>query len=147
MKVILCQDIENLGKYGEIIEVKEGYARNYLLPKKFAFPATAQNLKKVEQKKLLEQKLKEKAKNDASQLLEELNKKSITVKVKVGESKKMFGVVTAQDISDELEKQGITIDKKDILLEEPIRELGVYNVDVKLHPEVVGKIKVWVVEE
>jgi len=145
MKIILLQTYENLGKVGEIVNVKPGFARNYLIPNKIASLATAQNIKALEVF-LKAQETKE-AKNRVN--LEALSKKlnSLTLKfeVQVGEDEKLFGSVTSQMISDELANQGYTIDKKEIQLDDSIKELGNYKIEINLGYELETKIKVKVV--
>jgi large subunit ribosomal protein L9 len=147
MKIILRQDFEKLGKIGDIVEVKDGYARNYLLPRKIAFKANDGNLRALEEEKKQHMTQETRALQHAKKMVVELEKVSITLKVKVGEDEKLFGSVTSQMIADALVEKGITIDKRIIELEEPIKALGIYTIDVKLHPDVVGKVKVWVVRE
>lgn len=147
MKVILRQDYESLGKVGDIINVKSGYARNFLLPKKIAMLVTKENLKILEQEKRQESIKASKEKISAEKLAKELEKVSLTASVAVGGEDRLFGSVTAQTVSDLLKEKGHDIDKKKILLEDPIKELGIYTVNIKLHPEVEGKVKVWVVKE
>lgn len=152
MKIILQTDIPNLGKAGEIKEVSPGYARNYLFPKDLALIANEKNLRLWEEKKrLMEKKEQEKLKS-AEELARKLEKMSCTITVKSGEEGKIFGAVTNADIADELNKQAeshglprINIEKKDILLTEPIHHLGAYIVDVRVHPQGMAKLKVWVV--
>jgi large subunit ribosomal protein L9 len=146
MKVIFLQDIKNIGKAGEIKDLSEGYARNFLFPKKLALEANAENMKVYENQKLIEKKKYEQLIKDAHTLKEKLEKASCTITVKVGEDDKMFGSVTNSDISKHLENSGFKIEKKDIILEHPIKELGVYTVDVKLHHDVTAKVKIWVVK-
>ena len=142
MKIILLQTQENLGKVGEIVNVKPGYARNYLFPNRIASAATKQNIKSLEVF-LKAQEVKE-AKNRTN--LEALSKKlnTLTLKfdVQVGEDEKLFGSVTTQMISDELAEQGYTIDKKEINLEEPIKSLGNYKIEIDLGYELDTKIKI-----
>ncbi len=147
MKIILRQDHERLGKFGDIVEVKDGYARNYLIPKNIAYPAKPNFIKIIEEEKKHKQFKLLKAKRQAEELAKKLENVSITISVSVGEEDKMFGSVTSQDIGKALEEQGIEIDRRKIVLEEPIKELGIYSVPIKLHPEVEAKIKVWVVKE
>ena len=145
MKIILLQTYENSGKVGEIVNVKPGFARNYLIPNKIASLATAQNIKALEVF-LKAQETKE-AKNRVN--LEALSKKlnSLTLKfeVQVGEDEKLFGSVTSQMISDELSNQGYTIDKKEIQLDDSIKELGNYKIEINLGYELETKIKIKVV--
>ena len=142
MKIILLQTQENLGKVGEIVNVKPGYARNYLFPKRIASAATKQNIKSLEV--FLKSQESKEAKNRTN--LEALSKKlnTLTVKfdVQVGEDEKLFGSVTTQMISDELAGQGYTIDKKEINLEEPIKSLGNYKIEIDLGYELDTKIKI-----
>ncbi|RKY89043.1 50S ribosomal protein L9 [candidate division KSB1 bacterium] len=147
MKVILNKDVENLGSFGDIIEVKDGYARNFLIPRKIVMPLTKGNLKILEEEKKRENAKKDKDRKIAQELAQKLEKVSITAQVTVGEEDRVFGSVTPQTISNLLKEKGFDIDKKKILLDEPIKALGIYTVKLKLHPEVEGKIKVWVVKE
>lgn len=147
MKVILRQDFEQLGKLGEVVEVKDGYARNYLIPRKIAYMATPSALRTLEEeKKQLARKL-EKEKTGSEKLAAELEKVSLTIQMKVGEDDKLFGSVTSQMIADGLREKGISLDKRWIELDEPIKALGIYEVNVKLPGGVNGKVKVWVVRE
>jgi large subunit ribosomal protein L9 len=147
MKVILRQDYEQLGKMGDTVSVKEGFARNYLIPRKIAYPATEGSLRALEEEKKQHERRAQKDLRNAEKLAQELEKISVTVKMKVGEDDKLFGSVTSQIISDSMKEKGITIDKRMIELEEPIKALGIYTVNVKLHQNVEGKVKVWVVRE
>lgn len=147
MKVILRTDIANVGRQGDIKEVSPGYARNYLLPRQMAMEATAQNLKIWDKEKVKLEKQREKIIADARALAEKVEKVSLTMPVKVGEAGKLFGSVTSANIAKALDEQGFKIEKHDILLHEAIKELGVFTIDIRLHPEVIAKIKVWVIEE
>lgn len=147
MKVILRQDFETLGKIGELVDVKDGYARNYLLPRKIAYEATASSTRQLEEEKKQHSKRMDKEKKSSETLATELEKVSITIQMKVGEDEKLFGSVTSQMIADQLKEKGITIDKRQIELEDSIKALGIYTVDVKLPGSVIGKVKVWVVRE
>ena len=147
MKVILISDVESFGKRGEIREVKDGFARNYLFPKKFAVEATPQNIKAWEQQKQSIMKVEEKLKAEAQSLADKLREVSCIIRVKTGEEGKLFGSVTSQNISDALNKLGFEISRKDIELDTPIRTLGVYEVPVKLHSNVTVNVKVEVVGE
>jgi large subunit ribosomal protein L9 len=147
MKVILRENFNALGKIGDIIDVKDGYARNFLIPKNIAYAATDGNLKALqEEKKRLTQKV-QKEKKAAEKLAGELEKISISVSVQVGEEDKIFGTVTTQMISEALAEKGFEIDKKKIEIDEQIKTLGIYNVLVRLHSDVVTKVKVWVVRQ
>ncbi len=146
MKVILKEDVANLGRMGDVLEVASGYARNFLIPKKKAFEATAKNLKAIEhQKKLLADQMK-REKKEAEALAIRINESSITIPVQVGEEEKLFGSVTNKDIGEALAKEGIEVDKHKILLEKPIKELGIFTVPIKLHSEVTANLKVWIVK-
>ncbi len=147
MKIILREDVGSLGKSGEALTVKDDYARNFLIPKGLAFKATPGNLKVVEEQKKARQRRKESEKRNAEELAKRLSTISCTVSVSVGEDEKMFGSVTTSDIAKALEAEGVKIDKKMIELTPPLREIGVFQVPVKLHPEVSIDIKVWVVKE
>ena len=147
MKIILRQDFEKLGKLGDIVEVKDGYARNYLLPRRIGYIATKGSLKTLEEEKKQHVDRKKKEVHQAEKLAADLEKISVTLKVKVGEDERLFGSVTNQMVADALKEQGIVIDKRSVELEEPIKALGIYTVDVKLLAGVTGKVKVWVVRE
>ena len=146
MKVILREDDKELGKAGDVVEVKDGYAQNYLIPRNIAVKADASHMKQLDHvRKMLGDK-KDKQNKQANLMAEQIEKASCTISVQVGEEEKIFGSVTAMDIVETLEKEGVTIDKKDIHLEEPIKSLGVFTVPVKLAPEVEANLKVWVVK-
>lgn len=147
MKVILRQDNENLGKAGDVVNVKPGFARNYLFPRNIAYPALPNYLRMLEEEKRQKQQRQHKEKKLAQELAEKLNSVSLTIFASVGEEDKMFGSVTSQDIADALAQQGYEIDRKKIVLEEPIKALGIYSVPIKLYPEVEAHVKVWVVKE
>ncbi|MCX7944824.1 MAG: 50S ribosomal protein L9 [Deltaproteobacteria bacterium] len=145
MKVILKSDIPKLGNAGDIITVKDGYARNYLIPKGLAIKAELGSVKALENlKKVLAQQM-EKQKKDAIKLRDRLLNISCTITRQAGEGEKIFGSVTARDIEEALKLENIHIDRKKIMLEEPIKQLGIFEVPVKLHKDVEAKIKVWVV--
>ena len=146
MKVVLLEDIPRLGKMGDLIQTKDGYARNYLLPKKIAVPANPQNLKTLEHQKTLLQQKQNRIKRDAEKLAQKIEKISCTISKPAGEEDKLFGAVTSLDIEESLNEEGLKIDRKRIQLEEPIKSLGIYKVPIKLHPEVTANLKVWVVK-
>lgn len=146
MKVILKADIKGVGKKNEVINASDGYARNFLFPKNLAVEANAENMSKLKAQKEASQFRKDTEKEDAKNVAEKLTKIMVKVQVKAGENGKIFGGVSAKDISENLEKQhNIKIDKKKIDLKETIKTLGVHNVDAKLYEGVSGKIKVDVV--
>ena len=147
MKLILRKTVEKLGNPGDVVEVKRGYGSNFLVPGGLALAATEQNLKRVEIEKCREADRKKKELDFAKSLAEKLSAGSLTVPVVVGEDEKMFGSVTSMDIAKALKQEEISVERHDILLEDPIRELGVYNVKVKLHQEVEAVVKVWVVKK
>lgn len=147
MKVILRKEHEKLGTIGQVVDVKDGYARNYLIPRNIAFPATEGAMAALEEEKKQVERRSAKELKGAEKLAADLEKVSITIQMKVGEDEKLFGSVTSQMIADALKEQNFTIDKRIIDLEEPIKALGIYNVDVKLHQNVTAKVKVWVVRE
>ncbi|MCB0258674.1 MAG: 50S ribosomal protein L9 [Calditrichaeota bacterium] len=147
MKIILRQDYENLGNAGDVVKVKPGFARNYLLPKKIAYPAQPNYLRMIEEEKRQKEQRQRKEKKLAEAVAEKLSAVSVTISASVGEEDKMFGSVTSQDIADELAKQGYEIDRRKIVLEEPIKALGIYQVPIKLYSGVEANVKVWVVKE
>jgi large subunit ribosomal protein L9 len=147
MKVILVEDVEGLGRGGEILDVKDGYGRNFLLPRKLALKATKSNLKIVEQKKRIYETQRIKEKQEAEELARKIAELSLTIVKKVGESDTLYGSVTTGEIVDALKNEGFEIDKRKIEMEEPIKTLGMFIVKVKLYPEVVADLKVWVVKE
>jgi len=147
MKVLLLDNIENIGKRGEVKEVKNGLARNFLLPKKLALRATDHNIKAWENR-LNSLKLKDtKIVEDAQAIADTLNTIEISIAVKAGEEDKLFGSVTTQNISDSLKEKGFEVDRKTIILSEPIKTLGNFDIPIKLHPEVTANIKLDVVKE
>lgn len=142
MKIILLQTQENLGKVGEIVNVKPGYARNYLFPNRIASAATKQNIKSLEVFLKAQESKEAKNRTNLEALSKKLNKLTLKFDVQVGEDEKLFGSVTTQMISDELAGQGYTIDKKEINLEEPIKSLGNYKIEIDLGYELDTKIKI-----
>src|ERR1051326_866564 len=145
MKIILRQDHEKLGKLGDVVDVKDGYARNFLIPRKIGYAASKGNLNALEEEKKQNLARQKKDLTHAEKLATDMDKISVTLKMKVGEDEKLFGSVTSQMIADALAENGVTVDKRNIELDETIKALGIYTVNVKLHPGVVGKVKVWVV--
>lgn len=147
MEIILRADVQHLGKVGEVVKVKDGYARNYLLPKGLAYPATEANKKRIayEGERLVKQQAAEKSAAEAEAA--KLADVQLSFAMKVGEEEKLYGSVTASDIQRKLEELGIRVDKRKIDLHEPIRELGEYNVGIKIHPDVRPEVRVTVVKE
>jgi large subunit ribosomal protein L9 len=147
MKVILRKNSEKLGTVGEVVSVKDGYARNYLIPRDIAYEATEGSLRQLDEERKQQSRQVDKERKQAEALASQLEKISVTIKMKVGEEDKMFGSVTAQMIADCLVEKDIKLDKRHIELEEPLKALGIYDVPVKLSGGVSGKIKVWIVRE
>ena len=147
MQIILQEDVEKLGNRGEVVEVAEGYARNFLLPQKLAMLATPGNLKRLERMRVMFATRTASEKDDAQKLADVLNGVSLTLARKAGENDQLFGSVTSADISDALAAQGHTIDRKKIQLTEPIKLVGEYQVPVKLHRDVVASVKLAVTKE
>jgi large subunit ribosomal protein L9 len=147
MRIVLREDIEKLGRRGEVLDVAAGFARNFLLPKGKALPATDGNLKRVEQERRRYVVRQAKEKEEAAVVARRIAGISCTIVRKVGENDQLYGSVTAADIAEFLLKDGVEIDKRRILLEEPIKALGIYTVPVKLHADVTGEVRVWVVKE
>ena len=147
MEIILRADVQHLGKIGEVVKVKDGYARNYLLPKGLAYPATEANKKRIafEGERLARQRAGEKSAAEAEAA--KLADVQLSFAMKVGEEDKLYGSVTASDIQRKLEELGIHVDKRKIDLQEPIRELGEFNVGIKIHPEVRPEVRITVVKE
>ena len=149
MKIILRENVDTLGQIGEVVTVKDGYARNYLLPRGLAYMATASNVRVLdEEKKRLQVRMNKELK-DAEKIAAELEKheNAVTISMPVGEEDKLFGTVTKEMIAEKLTERGFAIDKRKIEIEEPIRVLGIYTVNIKLHHNVTGKVKVWVVRQ
>ncbi|MBU0676774.1 MAG: 50S ribosomal protein L9 [Verrucomicrobia bacterium] len=146
-EVILMADVDGLGDQGDVVKVADGYARNFLLPKNLAAPVTEATRRKLEVKRKQQEEALVAGLSAAQKLAAAISAASCTITVKTGEEGKLFGSVSSADIAENLKQQGLTVDKLKIDLPEPLRELGVFNVGVKLHPEVAAEIKVWVVEE
>ena len=147
MKVILLQDVKSLGKKGEIVNVNDGYARNFILPKKLGLEATGKNLNDLKLQKNNEKKVAEENLEAAKELAAKIAEAKIVTHIKVGEGGRTFGSVSSKEISEAAKKQlNLDIDKKKLQLPEPIRTLGVTQVPVRLHPKVTGTLKVWVKE-
>lgn len=147
MEIILMEDVPSLGKVGDLVKVSDGYARNYLLPRKKAVRATAVSLKAVEREQHSLEYKQDKLEQEAQELAQKIEEISCTVAKPAGEEGKLFGAVTSADIEDALREQGISVDRKKIVLDEPIKNLGVYTISLKLYPTVVAQLKLWVVKE
>jgi large subunit ribosomal protein L9 len=147
MKVILRKNFDQLGKVGDTVSVKDGYGRNFLIPRQIAYQATKGNIIALEEEKKQIQKKDAKELDAAQTLAANIEKVSVTIPVTVGEEDKIFGTVTAQMIADSLKEKGFDIDKRKIEITEPIKSLGIYSVTVKIHPSVTATIKTWVVRD
>ncbi|MCX7913744.1 MAG: 50S ribosomal protein L9 [Thermodesulfovibrionales bacterium] len=147
MQVILKANVKNVGQIGEIVNVKDGFARNYLIPKGLAIEANTKNIRVLEFEKRKIEELAKKAKTAAENLVNKISNLNLIIKAKAGEEEKLFGSVTAIDISEALKKEGIEIDKRKILLEEPIKRLGSYTVTIKIQQDITAKLNFTVVSE
>jgi large subunit ribosomal protein L9 len=147
MEIILRQAVESLGKPGDVVKVKNGYARNYLLPHNLAYEATPGNLKRIEQEKNRLEAAEGQRRGSAQEIATKLEQVSLTFSARVGEEGKLFGSVTAGDIVQQLEQQGYHVEKRQIDLHEPIKSLGVYRVPIRLHADVKPEIRVWVIKQ
>ncbi|MBS3999257.1 MAG: 50S ribosomal protein L9 [Desulfobulbaceae bacterium] len=147
MRIILRQDILNLGKMGQIVTVKDGYARNYLIPRSYAYFATDSAVKRLEVEKKQRAKKLEHEKVIAEKLASQISDVQVSIAMKVGEEGKLYGSVTPAMIAQELSLRGHDIDRRVIIIEDAIKTLGVFDAKVKLHPEVIATIKVWVISE
>ena len=147
MKVILRTDITNVGRQGEVKDVAAGFARNYLLPKKLVMQATVQNMKIWEREKIKLEKVREEIITNAKIIAEKIENTEFSIKVKLGENGKIFGSVTAANLAKLFAEKDFNINKHDILLPAPIKEIGKISVNIRLHPEVIAKVNIDVVEE
>jgi large subunit ribosomal protein L9 len=147
MEVILRQSIESLGGPGDVVNVKPGYARNYLLPRGLAYEATAGNLKRIAAERQRLEVAENTRRDTANDLAKRIEEVSVTFSARVGEEGKLFGSITATDIAHQLEAQGVQIEKRQIDLHEPIKTLGVFRVPVRLHADVRPEIRVWVIKQ
>jgi len=147
MEVILRRAVENLGKPGDVVKVKNGFARNYLLPHNLAYEATPGNLKRIQQERERLEAAESQRRDSAQEVATKLEQVSLTFSARVGEEGKLFGSVTATDIAQQLEQQGFHVEKRQIDLHEPIKSLGVYRVPIRLHADVKPEIRVWVIKQ
>ena len=147
VEVILREDVENLGSVGDVVDVKPGYARNYLVPQGKAFEATVGNKRRLTEDRQRLERVAERARTDAEKLAWQLEGRSVTFAVRSGEGGRLFGSVTNADIAEKLAEDGVIIDRHSIRLEEPLKQLGAYTVAIHLHADVRPEIKVWVVSE
>lgn len=147
MQVILKERLENLGQAGEVVTVKPGYARNYLIPKGLAYLASDANLRRMEREKASLQRRQSEEVVAARTQAGTIEGTSVTFKARAGEEGKLFGSITAADIAEKLAEQGVEVDRRQIVLDEPIKALGVVSVPIRLHAEVRPEIKVWVIKD
>lgn len=147
MKVILLQQVDRLGDIGDVVTVSDGYARNYLLPQKKASLATEGNVKLQEALKKKKEAAEVKRRAEAQTLAEKVGAMSVTISAEAGEEEKLFGSVSTDMIARALTAEGVAVDKRAVILEDPIKKLGVYQVEVKIHPEVKATVRVWVVKK
>jgi large subunit ribosomal protein L9 len=147
MQVILRDKIENLGNAGDVVEVKPGYGRNYLIPKGLAYEASAANVRRMEAERAAQGRRDAETLSEARERAAVLEGVSLTFHARAGQEGKLFGSITSSDIADKLTEQGVQIDRRTIELDEPIKSLGVTSVPVRLHPQVRPEIKVWVIAE
>ena len=147
MEVILLRNVNALGKEGDSVKVKDGYARNFLFPKKLAAPSTPQTLKLLESRKKKLKLIEEKQRKIAQELADKIAKLSITITVESGIEDMLFGSVTTEQIQNALREQDIDVDKKNVVIKEPIKKLGIYEAEIKVHPDIKTKLKVWVVKK
>jgi large subunit ribosomal protein L9 len=147
MEVIILEDVTKLGKAGDVVKVKAGFARNFLVPNGLAIPCTKSNKKMIEEHRRLVMRRKQKEIGKYEALRDKIAGLSCTINVQVGEEDKMYGSVTNADIQKALANEGIEVDKRKIKLEEPIKSLGIYTIDIELHSDVNANLKVWVVKE
>jgi large subunit ribosomal protein L9 len=146
VRIILLQDHEGLGSAGDQLDVKDGYSRNYLIPKGIALKADKNSLKRFQDIARLKEMRKERALKKSKELAEKLRSLSLTVPVQVGEEDRVFGAVTSLEIAQQLKEKGYEIDKRQITLEEPIKSLGIFEIPIKLHSEITTSVKLWVIK-
>lgn len=148
MKVIFIKDYQNKGKKGEIKEIKDGFARNFLIPYGYALEATESSIKILKEKEKMEETKKKRKIEQAKELKNILKESSVTIQAKAGRDEKLFGAITSEIISEEIKKQlNIDIERHQIILEEPIKKLGIYKVPIRLAEGLEGEIKVWIIRE
>ena len=147
MDIILMENVEKLGQVGDVVKVKNGYARNYLLPRQLGVAATTGNIKRIEKEKIKRLAIDEAQKKEAQQKAESLSKVSLTITVEVNDQEKLYGAVSETEILEALEAEGQKIDNKALVLEKPVDDLGIFEIGVKLHPQVIAKIRLWVTKK
>jgi len=147
MQVILTNTIEHLGKVGDVVKVKDGYARNYLLPRQMAVNATPANVKRIEKEKTKRLALYEEEKKQAQARAEVLSRVSLTVVTEVNDQEKLYGAISESEILKAFEAEGHKVERRMLVIEKPVDELGIFEIGVKLHPEVIAKIRLWVTKK
>ena len=147
MEIILMENVEKLGQVGDVVKVKNGYARNYLLPRQLGMPATAGNIKRIEKEKAKRIAAWEEDKKIAQEKADIISKVSLTIAVEVNDQEKLYGAVSETEILQALEAEGQKIDKKSLVLEKPVDDLGIFEIGVKVHPQVIAKIRLWVTKK
>ncbi|MBA2124126.1 50S ribosomal protein L9 [bacterium Unc6] len=147
MKIIFRKDVENIGKIGNIQDVKDGYARNYLIPRGLAVEYSKKIAQQIENEKKHQEALQVKIRQDMEQVAKNISNTSVTIRMKAGEEDKIFGTVTSSDIVNALKEQGISIDKRNVHITEEIKTLGVYTVQVHPYKDIIASLKVWVIKE
>jgi large subunit ribosomal protein L9 len=147
MQIILTTNVEHLGKVGDVVKVKDGYARNYLLPRDLGVAATAGNIKRVEKEKSKRLAKYEEEKKEAQGKADVLSKVSLTIAVEVNDQEKLYGAISESEIIKAFEAEGQKVEKKALVIEKPIEDLGIFEIGVKLHPEVIAKIRLWVTKK
>jgi large subunit ribosomal protein L9 len=147
MKIILKETVSDLGERGEIKDVSDGYARNFLIPKGLAVRLTKMTQKEIEEEKKKIELLSQREKRKAEEIAKRLDGLSLTIKKRAGQDDRLFGSVSVRDIISGLKEEGIEIEKKNIVLDKPIRAIGIYTIPIKLHKEVEGSLKIWVVKD
>jgi len=147
MRVILQEKVHNLGSIGDIVRVKDGYARNFLMPRGLAVAADEQNVKRLEHQRRLAAARASRLLTEARALAEKISSIGVTIKMEAGEDMRLFGSVTSRDVADALAAEGVVVDKKAVLIDEPIRTLGVKAVKIRLHPEVDSQVTVYVIKK
>ncbi len=147
MEVILNKDVAKIRRAGAVVQVKEGFARNFLFPHNLAKPATAASLKKLEQEQQIKSEQFAKIKEESELIKQRLDKLSLTISALTQGEEKLYGSINAHEIAQALQEEGFTVNKSSIELIEPIKSLGIYEIPVKLHPDVIAKVKLWVVKK
>jgi large subunit ribosomal protein L9 len=147
MNVILMKNVEKLGQVGDVVKVKDGYARNYLLPRQLGMPATKGNIQRIEKEKAKRVALDEAERKEAQQKADLLAKVSLTIAVEVNDQEKLYGAISESDIIEAFEAQGHHVDRKALVLEKPVDALGIFEIGVKFHPQVTAPIRLWVTKK